>query len=276
MSKKLALLIGCNYENTDNKLQGCINDIKIMRKYLITQANYDKNDIIVLRDDLEEFEQPTRENILLKLQYLVEQANIPANNITELFLHFSGHGNNDLVDKYSNLEITGEIDKKNEYIFSSDLNIVVDNEIRYILKDLSSNIPMYIVMDCCHSGTNIDLPYAYDIKNGKLRKIQDNSNKIIDYRDKKIYSISGCTDYQTSLDGGQYKPFDDPDDINFSILPNKRKGGLLTSKLIPLLNSGYTFFNCLARLRNDVRKYSNNTQEPLLNSSEQINVKQKK
>ena len=32
---KLALLIGINYKNSDNKLEGCINDVNNVKKMLI-------------------------------------------------------------------------------------------------------------------------------------------------------------------------------------------------------------------------------------------------
>lgn len=282
MSKKLALLIGANYKDSDYPLNGCINDIKIMRKYLIEVRNYDKNNITILRDDLENFIQPTRDNIVNNLINLINEANNPINNVTEVFLHFSGHGNNDLGSG-DTLNIIGEVDKKNEYIFTSDSNIIVDNEIRDILKNLSDTITMYIVMDCCRSGTNIDLPFVYDVKNSKLRRIQNTSSVISDYINKNIYSISGCTDKETSSDGGKYLPFNDPEDINFSITPNNTYGGLLTAELLKLLrsNSGFTFLNCLRRLRVNIKKYDNKIgdkkiQQPLLSTSMPVKVNLKK
>jgi hypothetical protein len=45
---KFALLIGINYNNTVNKLFGCINDIIMTRKHLIEKCGYNDNNITVL------------------------------------------------------------------------------------------------------------------------------------------------------------------------------------------------------------------------------------
>jgi hypothetical protein len=277
---KLALLIGINYKDSDSPLNGCINDVKAVRKYLIEKRGYNKDNITVLRDDIDGII-PTRDNILYYLGNLIYQAN--TNNSQEIFFHFSGHGDNDRPDQ----DIVGEKDKKNEYLLTSDLNIVFDNEIREIIGGtgengtpaLNSNTIMYIIMDCCRSGTNTDLPYVYDVKNGKLRKIQDYKEQISDYDNKTVYSISGCADNDFATDGPLYTPFNDQNDSNFSILPNERAGGLLTISILKLLNSnsGFTYLNCLRKLRTDIQNFGKNNndpkiQQPLLCSSIPVNV----
>ena len=277
---KLALLIGINYQGSDSPLKGCINDVKAMRKYLIEKRGYNKDNITVLRDDIDGIN-PTRDNILYYLGNLIYQAN--TNNSEEIFFHFSGHGDND----QPSIDITGEKDNKNEYIVTSDLDIVFDNEIRETIGGtgengtpaLNSNTIMYIIMDCCRSGTNTDLPYVYDVKNGKLRKIQDYKQDITNYDNKTVYSISGCSDSDFSTDGPLYAPFTDQNDSNYTITPNERAGGLLTITLLKLLNSnlGYTYLNCLRKLRTDIQNYGKNIgetkiQQPLLSSSIPVNV----
>ena len=37
---KFALLVGINYYNTNYQLYGCINDVIMMRKYLIEKRGY--------------------------------------------------------------------------------------------------------------------------------------------------------------------------------------------------------------------------------------------
>jgi len=272
---KFALLIGMNYKGSDSPLNGCINDVKAVRKYLIEKRGYDKNDISVLRDDLPNSTEPTRDSILFYLQDLIYKAN--QNNAEEIFFWFSGHGDNDGTGP--NLSLTGEVDKKNEYILTSDFNVIIDNEIRELIGGLNSTTIMYIVMDCCRSGTNTDLPYVYDVKNSKLRKIQDNTSSISDYDNKTVYAISGCADNDFSTDGPLHVPFNDPDDVNYSIRANNRAGGLMSIQLLKLLNSnsGYTFLNCLRVLRVNIQNFGNSTgqpkiQQPLLCSSVPLNV----
>ena len=45
---KNALLIGINYKNTSDKLNGCINDINNVRNFLISKLEY--NNFIFLTD----------------------------------------------------------------------------------------------------------------------------------------------------------------------------------------------------------------------------------
>ena len=50
MDNKFALIIGINYFNTDFELSGCINDTKMLRRYLLDN-NFIFDNITVLRDD---------------------------------------------------------------------------------------------------------------------------------------------------------------------------------------------------------------------------------
>jgi hypothetical protein len=84
LSKK-ALLIGCNYVNTNNELNGCINDVKEMKNILMNIFKYEESDIFLLTDY---DEKPTRSNIISKLKHLVELSS----NLDEIYIHYSGHG----------------------------------------------------------------------------------------------------------------------------------------------------------------------------------------
>lgn len=265
MDQKFALLIGINYyDHPENRLTGCINDIKMMRNYLIQNKGYLSENILVLRDDDNTFEKPTRNTILSKMNQLMEKANL--NNSSEIFFHYSGHGT---FQKDTNGD---EVDKRDELIVPSDLLMISDDEIRNIFNKLNSNTTLYTVMDCCYSGTNVDLPYVYNTN--KLTKSlvleQNNTQKYSTMLKKKIYSLSGCKDTQTSADASNvYKVYND-NDPKYNIDSSNLNGGALTSILLQLLKTGqYTFTNILYQLQTNLIN-KGFTQLPLLSTT--INI----
>ena len=238
---KYALLVGINYYNTSNRLYGCINDVIMMRKYLIEKRGYDANNIIILRDDSNDFKTPNKKNIIDELNNLIKKAN--DNNASEIFFHYSGHGTW-IRDRNGD-----EVDKRDEMICPVDLNMIVDDQLRSIVSNLNNNTNMFIVMDCCHSGTNIDLPYLYTQKKGQLVVLQNNSSKYRELINKNIYSISGCRDDQTSADAyNVYQVLEDPD-FNFVIKNTNRAGGALTSLLLKVLINNNNFASSLPNLQ---------------------------
>jgi len=239
-----------------------------MRNYLIQNKGYLNENILVLRDDDNTFEKPTRNIILSKMNQLIEKANL--NNSTEIFFHYSGHGT---YQKDTNGD---ESDKRDELIVPSDLLMITDDEIRSIFNKLNSNTILYTVMDCCNSGTNVDLPYVYNTN--KLTRTlvleQNNTQKYNSMLNKKIYSISGCKDNQTSADASNvYKVYNDSDS-RYNIDSTNLNGGALTSILLQLLKTGqYTFTNILNQLQTNLIN-KGFTQLPLLSTT--VNLTQTK
>ena len=65
MPRKKALLVGINYFGTDDRLYGCINDIKAIKDFISERFAFDPQDMKVLTDDQTGVEtQPTRNNIV--------------------------------------------------------------------------------------------------------------------------------------------------------------------------------------------------------------------
>ena len=266
---KYALLIGINYIGTSNRLYGCINDVIIMRKYLIEQRGYLLDNITILRDDNASFLLPNKNNILNKFTELINTAN--TNNSPEIFFHYSGHGT------YKKDNNGDEIDRKDEYLCPVDFNFICDDDIRKLLSNLNNTTKLLSIMDCCHSATNMDLPYLYNKVGNKLLLLQDNSKKYANLLGKNIYALSGCRDDQTSADAyNVYSVLLDPSDNRFTINVNNKSGGALTSTLIELLNKTNTnnFSNILNDLHINLKK-SYYIQVPLLSSSVNIIPKSK-
>ena len=83
------LLIGINYYKTEAELSGCINDVHMMKDYLVSQGySAAKKDMRLLTDDGKNDGMPTRAEILRGIKWLTEGAQ----DGDSLFLHFSGHG----------------------------------------------------------------------------------------------------------------------------------------------------------------------------------------
>ena len=171
---KSAVLIGLNYTGTAAALKGCINDALRMRETL--QKTYQYTNVSIFTDrDLS-----SQNNILQVLEKLV------TSNDKTLFFQYSGHGTQVRDDD------SDEADGKDEALYSVNDTIVRDDDILSQVQRIKKGTTMVIVIDACHSGTMIDLPYQL-FGNNILRI---NENKV----EGDIISISGCKDTQTSAD----------------------------------------------------------------------------
>lgn len=74
--RKKALLIGINYFNTDNELNGCINDVANIKNFITSVYGFQEDDMVILTDDQPEDAKfyPTRANILSAMSWLVADA----------------------------------------------------------------------------------------------------------------------------------------------------------------------------------------------------------
>jgi hypothetical protein len=195
MSKK-AILIGINYSNDTNaELFGCINDVVSMKNVLIDAYGYKNENIIVLRDDSDDYDaynsqykKPTREIILNTLKEVA----LESDDFSELWIHYSGHGTY-LFD------IEGdESDQYDEAIVPCDFRqngMIKDDELRNILDIV--NCKTFITMDCCHAGSSWDMQYKFPIYNNRIYRDIENRRSI---KNKSIYMLAGSRDYQTAAD----------------------------------------------------------------------------
>lgn len=160
MPRRKALLIGINYFNSSNELKGCISDALRVHQFLTTRCGYSQEDIVVLRDDLRDNARciPTRQNIINAMQWLVRDA-IPGDC---LFMSYSGHGSQQ-EDQDGD-----EMDGMDDVICPVDFQqsgMLVDDIIHdIVVKPLPQGCRLTALMDCCHSGSVLDLPYTYSTK----------------------------------------------------------------------------------------------------------------
>ncbi|KAM7194596.1 Caspase domain containing protein [Rhypophila sp. PSN 637] len=154
--RRKALLVGINYFSQRGQLRGCINDVRNMSSYLVENFGYKREDMVILTDDQQNpMSQPTKQNILRAMHWLVKDAR-PNDS---LFFHYSGHGG-------QTKDLDGdEEDGFDEVIYPVDFRQVghiTDDEMhRIMVRPLSSGVRLTAIFDSCHSGTALDLPYIY-------------------------------------------------------------------------------------------------------------------
>eukprot|EP00903_Cladosiphon_okamuranus_P012835 g11994.t1 len=176
--KHKALLIGINYVGTSAELRGCHNDVEQMREY-ITEHGYPAAgpNVKIVADD-GKHETPTKANILRAIKWLVEGAKAG----DSLFMHYSGHGGS-LRDSSINGD---EEDKKDETMIPIDHkrsgHIRDDQLLAELVLPLPEGVVLSVVMDCCHSGSILDLPYAFDATDSSLELLDAGGSGIVSKR----------------------------------------------------------------------------------------------
>lgn len=198
-----ALLIGINYRGTSSELNGCINDAERMKEYILKRG-YSESDIKMLTDDTTE--KPTRYNIIKSILELLQSDG-------QLFLHYSGHGS--WVDDKSGDERDGR-DETLVPIDYTESGLIVDDQLRGLLTFVKPTAKLSVVLDCCHSGTGMDLAYSlrqkYRVhrvrKRWRWRWIREpfwtmvKDTRYVDTRGQ-VVMLSGCLDDQYSYDAFQ-------------------------------------------------------------------------
>lgn len=111
--KRKAVLVGCNYPNTEYELKGCINDVLAMKSVLIKRFGFKEEDVELLTDEHGSSALPTGVLIKKSLENMVDCAS----EGDVLYFHYSGHGT--LIPSLNN-----EPQKKDEAIVPCDFNLI--------------------------------------------------------------------------------------------------------------------------------------------------------
>ena len=244
---KKALLIGINYRGTSGELRGCINDVLTAQDYLL-ERDYDVDDITILTDNTRV--KPTKNNIIKAILALVQSG------ARELFMHYSGHGSWE-VDNSGDEE-----DGRDESLVPLDYKTagnIKDDQLCGLLSFMKPGVNLTIVLDCCHSGTGMDLPYNLCTRKNICgeRFIMKRSNKTV--IPGSVVMISGCLDKQYSADAYEEAKFQ----------------GALTYCLYNLLEHGdYTWEELVRALRKMLKDHKYE-QIPTLSCNTKLNLKNK-
>lgn len=234
IKNKKALLVGINYINTPYALSGCIDDTSRMKELL---SSHGFNNFRILTDLTSV--KPTKANILSELKNLI----INAKSGDVLFFHYSGHGS------YTYDRNNDETDGKDEMLVSSDLQAILDDELKTILQNhLSREVTIIAMFDSCHSGTMLDLKYNY-LDSDNFDKYSEN-NKVSECQGNVIM-ISGCMDSQTSTE---------------ALIENKSQGALTWSFIDCLNKTPNCSWRELLKTMRDSLKTNGFTQIPQLST----------
>jgi hypothetical protein len=239
INKKAALLIGINYQGTKNELGGCENDIYDMKARLMVNYGILEDDILVLTE--KESKKPTYANIIYGINWLVEKNREGYKNI---WFQYSGHG-------YFKKDKNGdELDGRDECLVTVDTKFITDDVLNTnLVNRMSDDVNMICIMDCCHSGTIMDLKYKYK-RRGHCELQYNNKDG------KNIISISGCRDKETSADAW---------------FTNKWNGALTKKLMTVLERSTYsiTNMNLLTELQTELGN-DRFTQRPVITASRRL------
>ena len=198
-----SLLIGINYaEEPNSALKGCANDIMDVWKHL--HETEGRHETVMLCDaapdggwptGLPSIQKPTRASILRELELIAAWTHSVAG--ARCWIHYSGHGSQ------CKDEDGDESDQLDECLVPCDYTtagIISDDELLRVFGNnaLASDSSVVFVVDACHSGSMLDLPYINDGTIDNIARIHTHTNT----RNcgPLIISISGCRDDQTSAD----------------------------------------------------------------------------
>jgi hypothetical protein len=156
---KRAVLIGINYRGQEGELSGCHNDIKRISQYLSEVHGFRKKNMTVLLDN-GKCEEPSYANIIRALERAAKDSK-PGDAV---WLHYSGHGGR--IPDDSNEEGDGNDETIIPLDFKKRGQIRDGDLIKYFVKPMKKGVTVTCVMDCCHSGTVLDLPYQYVANDG--------------------------------------------------------------------------------------------------------------
>ncbi|CAN0003514.1 unnamed protein product [Ascophyllum nodosum] len=163
---KKSLLIGINYIGQQGELRGCHNDVMVMREYIATHGyRMDPDSCLVMMDD-GKHATPDHQGVLDGFRWLVAGATAG----DSLFMHYSGHGG-------SVKDTSGdEADNMDETLVPVDYRrtgqITDDVILKELVMVLPEGVTLTVVMDCCHSGSILDLPYTIKADEGTISSVE--------------------------------------------------------------------------------------------------------
>ena len=159
---------GINYVGQQGELSGCHNDVLNMKQYIMDVHKFQEENITVLMDDGNHTE-PTRRNMIAAYQKVVNDSE----SGDVVFLHYSGHGgkmrdqNGDEADGYDETLIPVD--------YASTGQIRDDDLYNMLVAPMKEGVFVTSVMDCCHSGSVLDLPFTF-VADGEQTEMKMDEN----------------------------------------------------------------------------------------------------
>lgn len=245
--KASAYLFGLNYTRTpESRLNGCINDVINMSKYLKSNASI--QNVFVYTDSTNPRE-TSASGMLAKFNEISDST--WKNKLDLVWIHYSGHGT-------SIADVNGDEreDGRDECLVPWDYKtsgVITDDQICKVLAKFNPHTRVIMIIDSCNSGTIGDLKYSWNFKTAKI----ENTKSHISAR---ILTISGCLDNETSADAYNTK--------------TRQYNGAMTSCLLSILKnhklSTKNVFYCVSKLKKELIR-NGFPQTPKLCSSYDLN-----
>ncbi|KAH8115349.1 caspase domain-containing protein [Phellopilus nigrolimitatus] len=247
--RRKALLIGIKYDRNPRvrSLEGPHHDVEEVKKLLHDVYGWDEGCFRTLKDGRSPPKrQPTLKNIKYELRQLVEGAQTG----DHLFFYFSGHGS-----QVKDLD-GDELDGRDEVLVASDGKFLIDDDLHDILvRPLPARCRLTALLDCCSSGTGLDLPYD---TSPPPKAITSDRPFVRKHSNGNVILLAACEDAERA-----YEKQDD----------DKRVRGMLTLAFINSLKTRKksTYDELLASVRGDLHR-SSTMQKPQLSSSQEIDL----
>nr|AXQ06489.1 metacaspase [Vriesea carinata] len=241
--RKRAVICGISYRYSRHELKGCINDAKCMRFLLINRFHFPDSSIIMLtEEETDPYKIPTKQNIRMALYWLVQGCQ-PGDS---LVFHYSGHGSQQRC--YNSDEADGFDETLCPLDFETQ-GMIVDDEINTaIVRPLPRGVRLHAIIDACHSGTMLDLPFLCRMNRSGQYVWEDHRPPSGVWKGTsggEAISFSGCDDDQTSADT--------------SALSKITSTGAMTFCFIQAIerNHGTTYGSMLNAMRSAIRNTGN-------------------
>ncbi|KAH8981558.1 caspase domain-containing protein [Lactarius hatsudake] len=273
VGQRKAVLVGINYATHPDprfRLRWGVHDAREMARFLRKHFGFERNNIRVLTDDQHDrpWDLPTEANIRAAMSWLVEGAQ-PGDS---LFFYFSGHATQAKDTNRDERDGRDECMCAMDYMGSAQFpispttpGIIVDDDINSIMvQPLQQGCRLTAVLDCCHSGTLLDLPFIYD-SHGGLKSLDNLS--IVEQKSSSadVISLSACKDsenaYEVLAEGGALRK------AFIEYMTNSGSNGSCFDVIRGLLIA--SAYMCENGVKNGVR------QRPQLSSSHPININQR-
>lgn len=166
--RRKSLLIGINYRGQPQPLQGCESDVQNMTAFLISRGySTHPRDMVVMTETRGPGPYyPTGHNILAAMDWLVSEPGC------FLFLHYSGHGgqvpnrNGERSSGYDDTIVPVDYQRYGQ-IDSSTLH-------QHLVSRLAPGSTLFVIFDCCHSGSALELPWVYRAQGDGQISLMDN------------------------------------------------------------------------------------------------------
>jgi hypothetical protein len=157
--RRRALSIGVGYPNTPVALHGSMNDVTNIYGVLLRLGFSAENTVCLGDGQPNPLFMPTRRNILIAMRWLVHGV-VPGDT---LFFHFSGLGAQQLDGQLLEDTICPRDWIQEGHITDTQL-------FSLLVQNLPSGVRLTALLDCCHPGTTLNLPFVCHPQHGWIEE----------------------------------------------------------------------------------------------------------